>query len=211
MKTVIIALILIMSSSTVFADTVYGKIYRWDTLEPAKAVVSIKNGVEQRMVAVDGSYSFEVEPGNYTVIARSGNLVAVENVTVKGKILLDLILFPEIEILEPPEMPEMEEISEEDYSLLVIILSLTGILIIYTLKRRFGVEKREEIEVLPEDLRKVLEVIKTEGGRITQKELRRKLGYSEAKISLIIADLERRGLVEKVKKGRGNIIFLKTP
>ncbi|MEM4156105.1 MAG: MarR family transcriptional regulator, partial [Archaeoglobaceae archaeon] len=104
-----------------------------------------------------------------------------------------------------------EEISEEDYSLLVIILSLTGILIIYTLKRRFGVEKREEIELLPEDLRKVLEVIKTEGGRITQKELRRKLGYSEAKISLIIADLERRGLVEKVKKGRGNIIFLKTP
>ncbi len=62
---------------------------------------------------------------------------------------------------------------------------------------------------LPEDLAEVVELIRKEGGRITQKELRKKLGYSEAKMSLIIADLERRGIVEKVKKGRGNIIFLR--
>ncbi len=62
---------------------------------------------------------------------------------------------------------------------------------------------------MPEDLRRAVEIIKKEGGRITQKELRKRLGYSEAKVSLIIADLERRGIVEKVKKGRGNIIFLK--
>lgn len=212
MRAVLILLIILVSSSTGFADTIYGKIYRWDTLEPTKAVVSIRNGVEQRMVAVDGSYSFEVEPGNYTIIARSGELLAVENVTVKGKVLLDLILFPEIEIFEPPEMPEFGEVGE-DHSWLAIFLSLAGIILIYGLKKIYlkGSTEREEIEILPEDLRKVLEIVKAEGGRITQKELRKKLGYSEAKISLIIADLERRGLVEKVKKGRGNIIFLKKP
>lgn len=212
MRAVLILLILIMSCSTSLADTIYGKVYRWDTLETVKAVVIIKNGLEQRTVAEDGSYIFEVEPGNYTIMARSGNLVTVENVTVKDKVLFDLILFPEIEIIEPPEMPKVEEISENDYSLLAIILSLAGILAIYGLKKmKFKEEKQEEVEVLPEDLRKVIELIKAEGGRITQRELRRKLGYSEAKISLIIADLERRGLIEKIKKGRGNIIFLKTP
>lgn len=203
---------MLLASSTALADTLYGKVYRWDTLEPVKAVVSIKNGVEQRIVAENGSYNFELEPGNYTVIARSGNLVAIENVTVKGKVLFDLVLFPEIEVVEPPpEIPEFRE-AGEDYSLLAIALSLAGIIGIYALKRRYGTEKqREDVEVLPEDLRRALELIKAEGGRITQKELRKRLGYSEAKVSLIIADLERRGLVEKVKKGRGNIIFLKTP
>ncbi|MGM0771995.1 MAG: helix-turn-helix transcriptional regulator, partial [Halobacteriota archaeon] len=35
-----------------------------------------------------------------------------------------------------------------------------------------------------------------------------KLSYSEAKVSLIVSDLENRGLVEKFKKGRGNIIII---
>ncbi len=70
-------------------------------------------------------------------------------------------------------------------------------------------EEPAEFEELPEDLQEALSIIRKEGGRITQKNLRKKMGYSEAKMSLVIADLERRNIVEKVKKGRGNIIFLK--
>lgn len=70
-------------------------------------------------------------------------------------------------------------------------------------------EKSVGPEDIPEDLQEALSIIKKEGGRITQKNLRKKMGYSEAKMSLVIADLERRNIVEKVKKGRGNIIFLK--
>ncbi|MEA1905427.1 MAG: winged helix-turn-helix transcriptional regulator [Euryarchaeota archaeon] len=62
---------------------------------------------------------------------------------------------------------------------------------------------------LPPDLKEVLLVIRDGGGRITQKELRARLKYSEAKVSLMITDLEDRGVVKKVKKGRGNIIILK--
>ncbi len=59
---------------------------------------------------------------------------------------------------------------------------------------------------LPPDLLEIMDIIKANDGRITQKELRSKLKYSEAKVSLMISDLEQRGLVEKFKKGRGNII-----
>lgn len=62
---------------------------------------------------------------------------------------------------------------------------------------------------LPHDLKQVVDIIKNNGGRITQRDLRSKISYSEAKVSLMISDLENRGIVEKFKKGRGNIIVLK--
>lgn len=60
-----------------------------------------------------------------------------------------------------------------------------------------------------EDLKQVLDVIKKEGGRTTQKELRKHIPLSEAKVSLMVAELEAKGKIEKIKKGRGNIIKLK--
>jgi len=45
---------------------------------------------------------------------------------------------------------------------------------------------------------------------MTQIDLRGRLNCSEAKVSLMITDLEDRGLVRKVKKGRGNIILLRS-
>ncbi len=59
---------------------------------------------------------------------------------------------------------------------------------------------------LPEDLKEVLELIRVSGNRITQLELRKKSRYSESKVSLMLSDLEERGMIEKFKKGRGNII-----
>ncbi|MFW6013687.1 MAG: DUF7343 domain-containing protein [Candidatus Nanoarchaeia archaeon] len=56
-----------------------------------------------------------------------------------------------------------------------------------------------------EESNKVLELIKSEK-RITQKEIRNKFDLSEAKISLIITELQNKGYVKRVKKGRGNII-----
>jgi len=64
---------------------------------------------------------------------------------------------------------------------------------------------------LPDDLREVLRIIEKSGGRITQLDLRKALPYSEAKVSLMITDLESRGIVKKVKKGRGNVIILNHP
>lgn len=68
------------------------------------------------------------------------------------------------------------------------------------------IAKTESIE-LPEDLREIYGLIMKKGGRVTQKELRKEVKYGEAKVSLMIADLENRGLVKKFKKGRANIII----
>lgn len=59
---------------------------------------------------------------------------------------------------------------------------------------------------LPEDLKELLELIRNSGNRVTQREIRKKSPYSESKVSLMLSDLEERGLIEKFKRGRGNII-----
>jgi LPXTG-motif cell wall-anchored protein len=66
-------------------------------------------------------------------------------------------------------------------------------------------EKKEEIEP---DLQNILDFLKREGGRTTQKDLRREIPFSEAKISLMISELESKKKVRRIKKGRGNIIIL---
>ena len=70
-------------------------------------------------------------------------------------------------------------------------------------------EPTPEIDKCPEDLKEIIEILESLGGRMTQKDLRAKLNCSEAKVSLMITDLENRGLVHKVKKGRGNVILLR--
>ena len=62
---------------------------------------------------------------------------------------------------------------------------------------------------LPSDLQEVIDIIRGQRGRITQKELCGRLKCSDAKVSLMLADLERRNLIEKFKKGRGNVVVLK--
>ena len=66
-----------------------------------------------------------------------------------------------------------------------------------------------DIDKLPDDLKEIIHILESQGGRMTQKDLRARLNCSEAKVSLMITDLEDRGLVHKVKKGRGNIILLR--
>lgn len=62
---------------------------------------------------------------------------------------------------------------------------------------------------LPADLREVIDIIRGQKGRITQKDLCSRLKCSEAKVSLMLFDLEKRELIEKFKKGRGNIVILR--
>ncbi|WMW21407.1 hypothetical protein RE476_08310 [Methanolobus mangrovi] len=63
-------------------------------------------------------------------------------------------------------------------------------------------------EPVPADLQEILDILKTQGGRMTQKDMRKRLKYSEGKVSLMLLDLEKRGKIQKFKKGRGNVLFL---
>lgn len=70
-------------------------------------------------------------------------------------------------------------------------------------------EKKKEKPELDKYAREVIEALKRGGNRLTQKELREKVSVGEAKVSLIVSELEDLGLVKKIKRGRGNIIILK--
>lgn len=145
---------------------------------------------------------------------------------------IDIILFPPIdqesEYLGDINLSGEIETKETDYSIYVLALIgslvLVSIIASYVLKRR-AIPERSSIpeeplppenisgekkvhQKLPDDLKELLDIIIKKGGRITQKELRKEVIYGEAKVSLMITDLEDRGLVKKIKKGRSNIIII---
>ncbi|MCL7410507.1 MAG: winged helix-turn-helix transcriptional regulator [Methanosarcinaceae archaeon] len=114
------------------------------------------------------------------------------------------------------------------YLIAVIMLFVVVRFSIYAYKKRsseneelmpiIDVDAPEEIEhtaeikttvSLPSDLQEIIDIIKANDGRITQKDLRSKLKYSEAKVSLMVSDLEQRGVIKKFKQGRGNIILIR--
>ncbi|MFH1820976.1 MAG: hypothetical protein ABH852_00825 [Methanobacteriota archaeon] len=215
--------------------TVHGTVYYWFTLEPLKnSIVEVNTTPRQTHVATDGQYSFELSQGEYMIAASywKDNLLlyyAEENLTILGKggdYVVDLIAFPTFDDNEIPldnDLVPIIEINDVDNTWFVaaaaVAVGAAAVAIFYYIRIR---SKRKPIEVkaaealsqvkivgLPEDLQEIVEKVKEGGGRINQLELRQKLPYSEAKVSLMLADLESRGLIRKIKKGRGNIIILK--
>ncbi len=66
---------------------------------------------------------------------------------------------------------------------------------------------KEKVEVLRSDEEKVIELLKN--GPVLQSELVKKLGVSKAKVSLLLKDMEKKGLIERVREGRSYLVRLK--
>lgn len=210
------------------AATIHGTIYDLSLKKVNNARVEINTSPKQFLVAQNGTYSFSVPNGFYTIKAqlmqKNEAIAAVqENITINqdGNYVLDLILFPDIEEgIEDPGIDVnrnvIEGLDANGKILLIgfIVLFVSGIAVgvFYFLKtRRKGDESKNKLEQKSEDeeLENLIKIIKQEGGRTTQKYIRKQIPLSEAKISLMIAELEHKGVIEKIKKGRGNIIILK--
>ncbi|MBI2102020.1 hypothetical protein HYT53_05415 [Candidatus Woesearchaeota archaeon] len=150
-----------------------------------------------------------------------------ENITIRqdGNYVLDLILFPDVEEgIEEIDIDVGDDVVGNarggiSYSVLtaafvLIALSIGAFYYIKKIKPKKEPEKITGQKVKTEEseddgLSQLVKIIKNEGGRATQKEIRKQIPLSEAKISLMIAELEHKGVIEKIKKGRGNIIILK--
>lgn len=149
----------------------------------------------------------------------------------EGDFVHDLLLFPptdsEYEYLSDINLTSGMDI-KSDYNLnyyiiIVLIIAFCASIVLYWIKKKKGITiehiKDETRELspeniaetaqkeLPEDLRNLYDTILKMGGRTTQKDLRKKMSHSEAKVSLMLDDLEDRGLIKKIKKGRANIII----
>lgn len=218
-------------SLPVSAANIHGNIYDFSLNKIGNVIVEIDTIPKQFYVSKNGTYSFAVPIGFYEVKAQHydrGLLISStsENMTVKdgGDYILDLVLFP---IIDEEELLEDEiKISKGNFYSgyfifpVVILIILAVFLYFYNKKK---IVKKEAAKKGEEDEKKVVEpdfygqdisekilgIIKEEGGRTTQKEIRKKIPLSEAKISLIITELETKDKIQKIKKGRGNIVILR--
>ncbi len=222
------------------AATLKGSIYN-ENLDIAKDVlVEVNTLPQQKYLAKTGSYSFELPPGKYTLTAKNNQYVVTEEVEIvsgQGEYVLDMFLLPDFteedELWQETqeELPiETEESPIPIWSWIIAGILFTVLLarIIYTRKKYGSLwvfrkkikaeskktleQHREELAKEPGYLENALEIIQKHDGRITQKELRKEMMYlSEAKVSLIVTELEHKEKVEKIKKGRGNVLILKEP
>ena len=209
------------------AATIYGTVYDLSLKKIDNARVEINTTPKQFMIAQNGSYSFNVANGIYKIKAQlmqKGAAIASvqENITIErdGSYVLDLILFPDVEegiedigVDLNNELIELED-GKNNFMIgiifsLIIFIVIVGVYYLRTKKQAKEPEIEEQETGHQDDLGQVINLIKQEGGRTTQKEIRKQIPLSEAKISLMVTELEHKGIIEKIKKGRGNIIILK--
>jgi len=211
-------LTMIALASQVAAATVSGVVYDLSLHPVAGAIVELSDP-EQRFVAVNGSYSFNVGAGTFVLKAtqvRDGIVTAAteDAITVTGDAHLDLILFPTLDeedsLLNESDI-EAAIADEPSFPWWLVGVGVTlvmgGVALWLMHRARTPVTSASQTSIAP-DLQRILEFIKSQGGRTTQKDVRAQFPESEAKISLMLAELEGKGLVRKIKQGRGNIITL---
>ena len=87
--------------------------------------------------------------------------------------------------------------------LATIFIAFLGGFFAGTLYRR----KEKTLIDLRSDEEKVLELLKE--GPLYQSDLVKRLGFSKAKVSLLLRDMEKKGLIERVKEGRTYLVRLK--
>ena len=231
-------LLLLLIVPLVSAATLKGSIYD-ENLDLAKDVlVEVNTQPQQKYLAKTGSYSFDLPPGKYTLTAKNDQYTVTESVEIHsptGEYIFDLFLLPDF-VEEDELWQETEQdlpLDTEEKTIPLWSKVIAGIIfaallgrIIYTRKKYGSLwlfrkkikaeskktleQHKEELAQEPGSLDQALEIIKKHDGRISQKELRKEMMYlSEAKVSLIVTELEHKGKVEKIKKGRGNVLILK--
>jgi uncharacterized membrane protein len=221
-KIVFIIVLFVSLLNQAHAARIYGSIYDLSLDKVHNSVVEINTTPRQRFVAVNGTYDFEVSSGRYRLNAvyqeRTVQMYGEENITVteNGEYIIDLFLYPNFDEdlyndLDIQIEPPYSDSKPTYFWLLVPLAALMFLFLILIIRINTGLIRKEiqtEIKDMENDLTKVINVLKKHSGRASQKEIRKNLPMSEAKISLLIAELESLGKIKKIKKGRGNIIIL---
>lgn len=212
-------IILILLASVVNGAQIYGTIYDFKLSKAYNAVVEINSSPSQKIVASAGTYEFSVPSGVYKIVAEKGDEFTEDVIEIKeGRFVRDLILLPDLAedlIEDTEELPPIDEtldiIAQKptyQWVLWLVVFVVLGYVVWKVSKAPAKViEKKVKEVVVSDDLERLIKFIDKHSGRVLQKDLRKEFPYSEAKISLMVDELEAKGIVKRVKKGRGNIII----
>jgi len=234
MKKILIIICILLLATSVSAATLKGSIYDTSLTLEKDVLIEID---QQKFLAKDGTYQFQIDEGTYELTARKGLTEIKEDVVVKGdEVVYDVFLLANFKDEDQLWKETDEDLfadapTDETWPLWKYIVG--GLIAAWALIRfgkarvKYGslgkfkkqikaeqkktvAEHKRDIANEPSYVEKAFEIIKKHDGRISQKQLRKEmLPLSEAKISLIVTELEHANKVVKVKKGRGNVILLK--
>lgn len=230
MKSFIIIILCFLFIPIVHGATIKGNIYDLGLNPLNGVIVTIDTMPQQVFIVTDNSYEFIVKEGNYQITANyEDDLFTSENITIvdNGTYKLDLILLPSITGIELTNFENedmninlnnnnLDDKSKSQFGLLfiLIVIAFIALAIVFFANiffaKKFQLEIDESTESLEDDqiMIDISKKLKDNGGSLTQKDLRKELGIGEAKLSVILTQLENDKLIEKIKKGRGNIIRL---
>lgn len=206
-------------------ERIHGDIYEWENLSKVSGAVArvYANGSLLHQEVVSSPYSLTLPPGAYRVEVswrtKGGEeLSAEENVTLPAgaDVRLDLLLLPRLEeivggaeeprLLEegfaPPSAPAQTQPDIIPFVAGALIALALILALIYFFRAR-GRPSRKEIEF--NDKLRVLAFIQ-EKGAVRQSELAAKTGWSRAKVSMLLAELEREKRIAREKIGREKIV-----
>ena len=210
-----ITIALLLSFQLASAALLHGTVYDASLTTVSNAVVEITTIPKQVVVAANSTYSFSVQPGTYTLraVRKSEEVNESITITTDGDYVHDLILFPALgddleqeSFIDPGDLAAT--VDQKSYWWVAVLLVLAfGSTLFFAFKNK---QQKKDVQETFDDVEsQILAYVRKEGGRANQKDLRKILPLSEAKISLIIAQLEHEQKLQKIKKGRGNILILK--
>lgn len=214
-------LLILLLCTSVIGATLTGTVYDSSLNKVSKAIVEI-NYPQQRDVIENGTYYFELSPGVYNLSvylsegARQESTTETILIEKEQNYVFDLFLFEDLSDEETLEVPEIviEEERQSNISTILIFGFLIMIgLLLYLMKpnkkNEEGLSRMNSLNNNEDVLKNKMLKIINEEKRISQKDLRKLIPYSEAKVSMVISELEAEGKIIKIKKGRTNFIVVK--
>jgi len=93
---------------------------------------------------------------------------------------------------------------------LVIGIGIGSILTFFWPRIASRIKKSRRVEYLgiTSEEEEILDIVREKGGSCSQKELYRSLPISESKVSLLLGNLEERGVIQRFREGRENMVHL---
>lgn len=206
----------LLTLTLLHSTTIHGSIYSFDSFEKINGtLVKMQGNSSYQVLSIDGTYSFDVQPGEYNLTAfhtSNGKIdyVAYEKLSVgQESQAYDIVLFSP-DFFDSGALPDLDVDllpAKADGTIAMVAAALGVLGVAFFLARKYFSKKLGKGE-MGEDEKAVIRILEENEGRMEQKVLREILKYSETKMSLLLTELEVSGSIRRFKKGRENIVKL---